>query len=481
MSSDRGAVSAAFDVIDAALDDLLDCDYVALATREKLALLTRCERLRRRLPAVEHPLINALARDASPAELGGRLSHAIAEATLISRAEAARRVHTAADLGPRVGLTGEPLPPLLAATAAAQRAGLLGLEQVAVIRKFCHQLPGWIDQATRERAETDLANQGGQYRPEQLAALAGTLADCLNPDGLYRDEDRARRRSLTLGNQQADGMSELRGWLSPELRATLEAVLAKLAAPGMCNSLDESPCVEGTPSQHAIDGDARSAAQRNHDGLLAGLRALLASGNLGQHNGLPASIIVTTTLADLETAAGRRLTGGGTLLPMSDVIRLSRHAHHYLAIFDQGKALALLYHTKRLASPAQRIVLYAKDRGCTAPGCTAPGCTAPGCTAPGCTVPGYYSEVHHCTDYATCHTTDINDLTFACGPHHRLLQPGAWTTHKNAKGETEWIPPPHLDRNQPRTNTFHHPEKLLRGENDNGEDEDEDEDSDDAG
>ncbi|WP_419679565.1 hypothetical protein, partial [Mycobacterium avium] len=39
-----------------------------------------------------------------------------------------------------------------------------------------------------------------------------------------------------------------------------------------------------------------------------------------------------------------------------------------------------------------------------------------------------------------------------------------------------WIPPPHLDRNQPRTNTFHHPEKLLRGE-----DEDEDEDSDDAG
>ncbi|MGV7252927.1 DUF222 domain-containing protein, partial [Mycobacterium kansasii] len=74
----------------------------------------------------------------------------------------------------------------------------------------------------------------------------------------------------------------------------------------------------------AIDTDTRSAAQRSHDGLLAGLRALLASGELGQHNGLPAPIIVSTTLAELEAAAGQGLTGGGTLLPMSDVIRLAR-------------------------------------------------------------------------------------------------------------------------------------------------------------
>jgi len=99
---------------------------------------------------------------------------------------------------------------------------------------------------------------------------------------------------------------------------------------------------------------------------------VLASGKLGQHNGLPASIIVSTTLKDLEAAAGRGLTGGGTLLPMSDVIRLARHAHHYLAIFDNGKAIGL-YHTKRLASPGQRIVLYAKDRGCTRPGCDVSG------------------------------------------------------------------------------------------------------------
>ncbi|OBI65826.1 HNH endonuclease signature motif containing protein [Mycobacterium sp. E796] len=456
---DREALSAALDRWDADFDALAAFDCEALTTREHLALLERFEKMRRRIPSLEHPIINSVARQATAEELGGKLSHAIAEATLITRAEASRRISEAAELGPRHGLTGEQLAPVLPATAAAQREGSLGTGQVAVIRKFWHQLPGWIDQATREQAEAKLASEGTRFRPEQLGALADTLADCLNPDGTYTDDDRARRRGLTLGPQGPDGMSELRGCLTPEARATWEAVLAKLAAPGMCNPSDDTPTVDGPPSQDAIDKDARSTAQRNHDALTAALRALLCSGTLGQHNGLPASIIVTTTLAELEAAAGRGLTGGGSILPMSDVIRLARHARHYLAIFDDnGKALAL-YHTKRLASPAQRIVLYGKDRGCTAPGCT---------------VPGYYSEVHHVTDYAQCHTTDVNDLTFACGCQHRMLHPNGWTTRKNTKGETEWIPPPHLNRDQPRTNTYWHPEKLLHTED--GEDDDDDDD-----
>lgn len=348
----------------------------------------------------------------------------------------------------------KPLAPILGATAAAQRDGKLGDGQVAVIRRFFQKLPVSVDHATRESAEERLAKEGTQFRPEQLAELAARLMNCVNPDGTYSDEDRARRRGLTLGKQQCDGMSELRAVITPELRATIEAVLAKLAAPGMCNPNDDTACVDGAPSHEAIEGDTRSQPQRNHDGLNAGLRAMLASGELGKHNGLPASIIVTTTLQELEAAAGSGLTGGGTLLPMSDVIRIGRHSHHYLAVFDKGEVLTL-YHTKRLASPGQRIVLYAKDRGCSAPGCE---------------VGGYYCEVHHVTDYAKCRATDIEGLTFACGPHHRMLRPGGWSTRKRQNGATEWTPPPQLDRGQPRINTFHHPEKLLRdGDDDDGD------------
>ncbi|MEZ0353116.1 13E12 repeat family protein, partial [Mycobacterium sp. pR1184] len=294
----------AFEALDAALDLVLGLDSSLLNTRERLDRLARYENVRRRLSAGEHPLITDLAREATPAELGGKLSHAIAEATLTSRAEAARRVRDAADLGPRRALTGEPLAPVLAATAAAQRAGKLGREHVVVIRRFYHQLPGWIDIETRLHAEADLARLATQYRPDVLTGFAAHLADLLNPDGTYTDTDRARRRGLTLGCQQADGMSAITGWLTPEARASLEAVLAKLAAPGMCNPDDEAPCVDGAPSQDAIDHDPRSAAQRHHDGLNAALRAVLASGTLGQHNGLPATIIVSTTLQELEAATG---------------------------------------------------------------------------------------------------------------------------------------------------------------------------------
>ncbi|BBZ39274.1 hypothetical protein MCNS_23370 [Mycobacterium conspicuum] len=447
--SSREEIVEVLDALDGVLDRLCALSFDALTTPERLRILQRLERGARRQRTPQHALINQLDAQAGPEELGGTLCGALADRLRITKPEASRRIAEAEDLGPRRALTGEPLAPLLTHTAAAQHDGLIGDAHVRVIRDFFTHLPAVVDVGTRAAVELVLADKATEYRPDQLREQARQLMDWLHPDGDFTDEERARKRGIILGKQEYDKMSRISGLITPELRAFLEPVLAKLAAPGTCNPDDDTPVVHEQPDDDAVRRDHRSSAQRNHDALLAGLRALIASGQLGQHNGLPVSIIVTTTLKELEAGAGKARTGGGALLPMSDVIRLASHAHHYLAIFDGTKPLAL-HHGKRFASPAQRIMLCAKDRGCTRPGCDAPA---------------YHSQAHHVSGWTTTHRTDIEDLTLACGPDNRLAEKG-WTTRKNAHGDTEWIPPPHLNYGQPRTNTYHHPEKLLNPDDD---------------
>jgi len=430
--------------------DMAGLCFAGLTAAEVLAIQKRLEHGYRAQPAVDHQLIHQLTAQATPAELGANSwPKVLSEALRISTDEAKRRIKQAELLGPRTAMTGEPLPPTLPNVAAAQARGQIGSEHVRTIEKFFNELPSRIDAQTRDQAEADLARIATGLGPTQFRAAADRLALLLNQDGDLPDEaDRARRRYLTIDKQDASGMSRFHGLLDPEARATLDAVLAKLAAPGMCNPDDEAPCVDGEPTDAAVQGDARSPGQRNHDALKAMGRAVLASGELGRHNGLPATIIVTATLQDLQSGAGVAATGGGSLLPMRDVIRLASQSHHYLVIYDKHTRQPLYCgRAKRFATPGQRIVLHALERGCTRPGCTAPA---------------YWCQVHHVDDWVADNgETNINDLTLACGPDNRLVEDGGWTTRKRNDGRTEWLPPPHLDTGQPRVNDFHHPEKYL--------------------
>src|SRR6476620_2478476 len=118
MSSTREDVGAAYDDLDAALERVaaLSCD--ALTATEKQRLLARLETHRRRLPAIEHRLINQLATERAPETLGAAtLAEALAMGLRISKDDARRRIADAGDLGPRVALSGELLEPLLPTVA----------------------------------------------------------------------------------------------------------------------------------------------------------------------------------------------------------------------------------------------------------------------------------------------------------------------------------------------------------------------------
>ncbi|MGE2732400.1 HNH endonuclease signature motif containing protein [Mycolicibacterium vaccae] len=445
-----GELASAVRAVAVAVAQLQAASVEDVSHRELVGALTELQSAVWSVPAVEHRVVARLVAETDPRALGAKnWPEVLRTALRISSRDAKQRLDEAARLGPRRAVTGEPLEPMLARVAAAQERGSIGPEHVKILMEFFAGLPVGVDVVTRDQAERDLVGVAEGHGPAAVAKAASRLAYLLDQDGeLPSDAERARKRGLTLGPQQPDGMSRLTGWLDPQARATWEAVTAKDAAPGMCNPDDENPCIDGDPGDDRRRRDIRSQAQRNHDAFVALGRDRLASGRLGQHNGLPATIIVSTTLQDLEAAAGHGVTGGGSLLPMQDVIRLAAHAHHYLYIYDKHTSEPLhLGRTRRLASTAQRLVLHAVDRGCTFPGCD---------------VPGYGCQVHHATaDWADGGNTDINDLALACGPHNRLVEKGGWSTRKRKDGRTEWIPPLVLDTGQTRVNNFHHPERYL--------------------
>ena len=436
------SINAALDALDAAVELLGAADVRDLPAPERFVAVDRLETALRRQIAIAHDQLRHLEQyqGCPPVFI------VLADMLRISRAAAKRRLRDAGQLGPRTTLTGEQLPPLLPAAAKAWDAGLLDAEHLRVIQKFFRELPVHVPPAEVDRAERSLAEHAQNLRPDQLEKVAARLATHLNPDGTFSEEDRARKRGFVwCGAQRADGMSVGKLTATPELRAMLDALLAKFAAPGMCN-----------PDGGDAERDLRGHGQRQHDALAELVRRQLGDPKLVQHNGLPVTVIVTATLQDLQAGAGHAVTAGGTLVPMPDLIRMATPAYNYLAVFDgvTGKSL-WLGRTKRLASAEQRIMLLARDRGCTAPGCTARG---------------YDCQVHHAAkDWKHGGNTDIDDLALACKRDNLHAENDGWATRKLPNGQTEWIPPPGVPLIG-GTNTYHHPERLLPRDEDDDPD-----------
>ncbi|WP_052066470.1 HNH endonuclease signature motif containing protein [Rhodococcoides fascians] len=200
--------------------------------------------------------------------------------------------------------------------------------------------------------------------------------------------------------------------------------------------------------------DLRTQKERRHDALKMALRHTLASGTLGTHRGLPVTAIVTMSLKDLDAGCGYAMTATGSRVSIRDAIRMASHAHHYLTIFDDNGRALYLGRSKRIASADQRIVLIARDRGCSFPSCTRPAT---------------WCQSHHLDDWVEGGPTDIDSLTFGCDMHHALVGtgPGKWATTKTTAGQrypgrTLWHPPTGMDpTRRGLINHAHHPEEVL--------------------
>jgi hypothetical protein len=449
----HAAVRAELDAVDAAYDRLRSTctDLAGNAFRiEAAERLETQQRLNRGLSyrmfaEIVEPVYGA---DNPQRPTGVKVRDVLASRLHLTSGEIKRRFRVAARICPRRSLTGQPVAPELPALAAAVDSGEVGDDHIGAVCRALDGLPAAVSAADKEKAERTLVRHAKEQDAQFVSAIGAVIADCLNPDGNFTDEDRARRRGLMLGRQGQDGMSRLTGWLDPETRSYLEAVTAVVR-----------------PGRHQPDGvvqrDRRSPEQRCHDAVKLALKTAIGSGALGQHRGAPVTVVVTTTLADLEQAAravadpnlpmpAPARTGGTGRLPMRDVIRLASESIHYLAVFENHSARPLyLGRAKRLATADHRIICHARDHGCTKPNCF---------------VPGYDCEIHHARDWSAGGPTNADNLYFGCPCDHAAATEGTYTTTVTADGHIAWSD----STGPPLLNDVHHPERLLDDEDDGG-------------
>ncbi|MCP9274331.1 HNH endonuclease signature motif containing protein [Mycolicibacterium arenosum] len=466
------------------VDALLAADVDTPSHHDLVAAFAAIETGSRRVPMAGYAIVARLDREADARALGATsLWQLLKLRTRMSKGQAVTRIARARALIGSRTMQGEVLAPEWEHTAAALSRGTIGDEHVEVIRKFFTALPSRVDPLTRAQAEQTLAEVATRLDPSGLTTAAIHLLALLHPDGEAPVEEVARKVGLTLGNQQPDGTSYLSGWISPKLRALIEPVAAKFAernrhstpddetvedrtlvdqesAPATA-STDEVAAEDNPFSAHpddpplprpepVLDHQWRTKSQHLHDAVGAAFDLLLRSGTLGRLNGLPTTVVVTTTLQELLRGAGYAVTGGGSRLPMRDLIAQAANAYHYLAVFDDHTGQALyLGRTQRCATGAQKLMLFGRERGCTCPGCT---------------VDFYRAQAHHgVADWKNDGQTNIDDLTLACTLGNQMIEDTGWVTRKRPDGRFEWIDPV---TGRAHLNELHHPERLLTPEED---------------
>ncbi|MFE3194512.1 DUF222 domain-containing protein [Nocardia sp. NPDC059240] len=260
------------------LAPISDSDFVAM--------LQHLESCKRQLSALDSRLIIEISERGLPQSSGaGALVPFLRETLGLSRYDAAGRVKIARACGELLDATGKPRADTLSATAEAYEAGDISRDHARNIVEVMTHLPADLPAETYAETEQHLVEHCLTGQPDDLPKMGREILARLDPDGtVISDADRRRRRGVTVARPGVDGMSKIEGWLTPELRAYLDAFFAKYARPGMCNLDDPEPLALSAKSfdskvlEAAARRDRRDAGQRTHDALFALLQPVPSTG-----------------------------------------------------------------------------------------------------------------------------------------------------------------------------------------------------------
>lgn len=308
--------------------------------------------------------------------------------------------------------------------AALTRDGHAGQYAVAKVDRAVKSLPRKFQAEAAKSSDEYVAKLIAQGGPNSVDSLGLHLRRLVGADD-YDDSDRARMRGITVGKQGPDGMSHIRGKITPRFAAGLQRLFADHSKAG--DLADRMLGETGSDSDGGGSGfdastDPRSPEQRRHDALEAALFAgfcrepgdhaeeYMSDGATSDHstatpavnsNGLvprrgSTTLVAVTSLEELLQGKGDAFTDGGIHCSLESLIEGVDCRDLYLQILDfEGQTLHL-GRSRRLGALSQYLALLGEERISTAPGTSAPAA---------------FCDIHHIRSWESGGETNLDNLT----------------------------------------------------------------------
>nr|WP_201468691.1 HNH endonuclease signature motif containing protein [Microbacterium hydrocarbonoxydans] len=488
------------------LDEVLSgAGLVELSDAERIDVLVTAGAAFRRVEAV---VIEALATAAlTPTDLahaaGCRTENELLQRTLLTDVPGAtrfgkvmERVHRDVSL-----VSGDRLPARWPALREALLEGALTVEgflaAVGPVEKCADRITleerlvadeFLADQArgVRDADAGPEAPRGPKPTPADLHILAQALAALLDPDGAEpEDENAQHRRGVTIGRVK-NGLRSIRGWLSPEVAAQVEAIFDAINNPARAGAPDPGvrfrptggsdsdrdvdvdvdggadvdsdadlsdrddsrggfdPAAEGIPDStdrfncdpRAVI-DPRTADQKRHDAFAAAISIAARHATMPTIGGAAPTLVVTIDAKDLANGTGwARLPGAHghpfAHAPARVAAQTGCTGTIQRVILDEGRIIGIST-TQRVFTAHQRRAIIARDHECLIPGCH---------------TPASWCEIHHVTAHAHGGPTHTDNGVPLCYHHHRSLDGSGWEIRMtrgipHVRGPAWWDPHQH--------------------------------------
>ncbi|MEV4386185.1 DUF222 domain-containing protein [Micromonospora sp. NPDC049580] len=392
----------------------------ALSEHDLIVALDAAHRLQQRLASVQLAVVRELdGRGTAVAQGASSTAVWLRHRLRLDVAAARRLVGLAASL--------DVAPP---GVRAALADGAVSVEQARVIAETAATVSASAGVEVADKAVGVLVEWAEQFDPILLRKMGTRILDHVAPDladaaaaaALAAEAARvARDRHVTI-SEQAGGRLRLSGTLDPEAAALLRAAIDPLSAP-------------------SGPDDTRCAGQRRHDALADVCRLALRTGELPEHGGDPAQLVVTTSFDGLTRQLGAGALDVGLRLTPDTVRRLACDAAILPAVLGGAGQVLDVGRQRRLISGPLRRALVLRDGGCAFPGCDRPP---------------RWCAAHHIRHWADGGPTSLDNAVLLCGHHHRHVHQSDWAVRLGGDGHPEFVPPAWLDPEQlPRRNHYH--------------------------